>query len=77
MPHTYIGILYGCTNQDYLGSKSGLDKVADGHGADEGGETRSLRPLLVRVVLHDPDGVEGDHLDAGCLGRSEKLVDIR
>ena len=54
-----------------------LDEVADGHGADEGGETRSLGPLLVRVVLHDPDGVEGDHLDAVCLGRSEKFVEIR
>ena len=60
-----------------LGSEGALDEVADGHGADEGGETRSLRPLLVRVMLHDPDGVEGDHLDAGCLGRSEKFVEIR
>ena len=49
----------------YLGSKSGLDKVADGHGADEAGETRDLGFLLVRTLLEHPEGVEARHLSRG------------
>ena len=58
-----MGVLY--TNQYYLRSKSGLDEVADGHGANEAGETRDLGFLLVRALLEHPEGVEARHLSQG------------
>ena len=45
--------------QHYLGSKSGLDEVADGHGAHERREAGHLRLLLVGLVLQHSDRVEG------------------
>ena len=62
--------------QSYLGSKSGLDEVADGHGADEAGETRDLGFLLVRALLEHPEGVEARHLSRGLCSLESEGVNL-
>ena len=51
-------------------AKSGLDEVADGHGADKGRETSNFSLLFVGLMFHNTDGVEGN-----LLKKSENVID--
>ena len=48
-----------------LWSQGGLDKIADGHGADKAGETSDLGLLFVSALLEHPEGVQARHFADG------------
>ena len=58
----------------YLGPKGGLDEIANGHGADETGETSDLSLFFVGALLEHPEGVQARHPADGLRSLERKVV---
>ena len=67
----YVGVAIVCL---YLGPKGGLDEIANGHGADETGETSDLSLFFVGTLLEHPEGVQARHLADGLRSLERRML---